>query len=155
MATPPPTETPAPLRSLTADEIASIERRLEYENIGKAWVRGLLATISNLRARNEALVKELGAPPPPIPMPPRAGEVLGTVVRLLPRDKEFTVAQVKARVAAVGVKATEKEVYNALGYLHRRKYLRRIGYGQYLVAVGTGTIVVLDDNDVPGFRNER
>ena len=61
MATPPPTETPAPLRSLTADEIASIERRLEYENIGKAWVRGLLATISNLRARNEALTAELEA----------------------------------------------------------------------------------------------
>ena len=58
MSTPPPTETPAPLRSLTADEIASIERRLEYENIGKAWVRGLLATISNLRARNEALEAE-------------------------------------------------------------------------------------------------
>ena len=58
MATPPPTDTPAPLRSLTADEIASIERRLEYENIGKAWVRGLLATISNLRARNEALTAE-------------------------------------------------------------------------------------------------
>ena len=58
MATPPPTETPAPLRSLTADEIASIERRLEYENIGKAWVRGLLATISTLRARNEALTAE-------------------------------------------------------------------------------------------------
>lgn len=112
-------------------------------------IKVLFSTLSP--AEQQALVKELGAPPPAIPMPPRAGEVLGTVVRLLPRDKEFTVAQVKARVAAVGVKATEKEVYNALGYLHRRKYLRRIGYGQYLVAVGTGTIVVLDDNDVPGF----
>ena len=56
MATPPPTETPAPLRSLTADEIASIERRLEYENIGKAWVRGLLATLAAANAR----IAELG-----------------------------------------------------------------------------------------------
>ncbi len=109
-------------------------------------MRSLLDTLSP--EQREWALRELSAASIPTP---RAGEVLGTIARLIPRDKQFTVAEVKARVAAEGVTATGKAIHNALGYLTRRKYLRRIGYGHYLVADGAGgTIVVVDDNDIPG-----
>jgi hypothetical protein len=64
---------------------------------------------------------------------PRAGEVLGTVVRLLPRKSEWTVEDIKHQIEAEGVKAGAKEVYNALGYLTRKGHVRRIGYGRYVI----------------------
>ena len=45
---------------------------------------------------------------------PRAGEVLGTVVRLLQRKSEWTVGDIKKDVAASGIEATAKEIYNAI-----------------------------------------
>jgi len=74
---------------------------------------------------------------------PRAGEVLGTVVRLMKGGSQLTVDTVKRGVASEGVEATSKEIYNALGYLTRKGHVKRIGYGRYVVD-GVG-IVTSDD----------
>jgi hypothetical protein len=62
---------------------------------------------------------------------PRAGEVLGTIIRLLPKKKDWSVAELKQQVDDRGVEATDKEIYNAIGYLARKGQMRRIGYGRY------------------------
>jgi hypothetical protein len=81
---------------------------------------------------------------------PKAGEVLGTIVRLLTRQKEWSVAEIKTQVDHQGVQATHKEIYNAVGYLARKGRVRRIGYGKYLV---DGTL--LDTADDFGLENAR
>lgn len=70
---------------------------------------------------------------------PRAGKVLDTVIRLLPREKAWTVGKVRQDVAAAGIEATAKEVYNAVGYLTRKGHVTRLGYGRYIVE-GVGMI---------------
>ena len=62
---------------------------------------------------------------------------------MLPSKSEWTVGEIKQDVAAAGIKATAKEIYNALGYLRRRGHVERRGYGRYTVA-GVG-IVTSDD----------
>ncbi|MBS0247396.1 MAG: hypothetical protein JSR61_12310 [Proteobacteria bacterium] len=64
---------------------------------------------------------------------PRAGEVLGTIIRLLPKQKAWSVAELKQHVDQAGVQATDKEIYNAVGYLTRKGRVRRVAYGRYLV----------------------
>lgn len=64
---------------------------------------------------------------------PRAGEVLGTIIRLLPRKEAWSMAELKQQVDGQGVEATDKEIYNAVGYLARKGRVRRVGYGRYLV----------------------
>lgn len=64
---------------------------------------------------------------------PRAGEVLGAIVKFLPRRQEWSVGEIKEQVAASGVRATDKEVYNSIGYLTRKRHIQRVGYGRYLV----------------------
>ena len=78
----------------------------------------------------------------PIPAP-RAGEVLGAIVRMLPRRHDWNVADVKRQVSEEGVQATTKAIYNALGYLTRKGHIRRVGYGRYVM--GGGGIVTSDD----------
>jgi hypothetical protein len=68
----------------------------------------------------------------PIPVP-QAGDVLGIVVQLLPRDRQWTVAELKQRVEQQGVPVAAKEIYNALGYLTRKRHIRRVGYGRYII----------------------
>lgn len=63
----------------------------------------------------------------------RAGEVLGAIVQLLPKRKDWTVAEIKQRIDEQGVSASPKEVYNAIGYLARRGRVVRVGYGRYIV----------------------
>jgi hypothetical protein len=81
---------------------------------------------------------ELTAALRPIPAP-RAGQVLATIVRLLPRKADWTVDDIKQEVASRGVEATPKEIYNSLGYLVRKGHVRRIGYGQYVID-GAGVV---------------
>jgi hypothetical protein len=64
---------------------------------------------------------------------PLAGEVLGKIVRWIPRDSAWTVDEAKQGISAQGVSASPKEVYNALAYLTRKGHVRRIGYGRYIV----------------------
>jgi hypothetical protein len=82
---------------------------------------------------------------------PRAGEVLGTIIRWMPREREWTVEEAK-RVVFERSSAHPKEVYNAIGYLVRTGRLKRVGYGRYwLDGVGLET---LDDLGLEPLRNE-
>ncbi len=64
---------------------------------------------------------------------PRAGEVLGAIVRLLPQRESWTVAELKQTIDQRGISATPREVYNAVSYLARKGHIRRVGYGRYLI----------------------
>lgn len=88
-------------------------------------IRALLDTLSP--AEQERVLRVIQ------PATPRAGEVLGTIVRLLPNKTDWTVSKVRQDVADAGIEATAKEVYNAVGYLARRGHVKRLGYGRYIV----------------------
>lgn len=63
----------------------------------------------------------------------RRGDVLGVIAHILPRQKDWTVGEIKQRVVEEhGLPASSKEIYNALGYLSRTGRLQRVGYGQYI-----------------------
>jgi hypothetical protein len=64
---------------------------------------------------------------------PRPGEVLNTVLRLVPRDRAVTIEEVKKSVEAKGIPATAKAIANALGYLTRKKKIIRIAHGRYMI----------------------
>ena len=104
-------------------------------------IRTLLSTLTP-EERQQVLRELSGAAPIPTP---RAGKVLSLVTRSLPRDKAFTVAEVKERVAGTDARVTEKEVYNAIGYLKRHRYLKRLGYGHYTFTDGEGRTVVVSE----------
>ena len=57
----------------------------------------------------------------------------GCFVRLLPRQQNWTIDDLKEEIASQGIAAAAKEVYNSLGYLVRKGHIRRVGYGRYLV----------------------
>jgi hypothetical protein len=69
---------------------------------------------------------------------PRAGEVLGTIVQFLPKRQTWTAEEIRDEVAAAGVEASSRDVFNAIGYLARKGHIQRVGYGQYRV---DGTVV--------------
>lgn len=84
---------------------------------------------------------------------PRAGEVLGTILRLVPRDRPFTIEDVKKSVEANGIQATAKAIYNSLGYLTRKHRITRIGHGRYMIE-GAGELTTLEELDAgPPTRN--
>lgn len=62
---------------------------------------------------------------------PREGRLLSAVVDLLPLRAQWSVAELKDAVRNHGVEASPKQLYNALGYLTRRRRVRRVGYGRY------------------------
>ncbi|ULO24237.1 hypothetical protein [Methylocystis sp. SB2] len=64
---------------------------------------------------------------------PKAGDVLNTIVRLLPKQRDWSVQAIKKEVEDRGIEASDKSIYNAIGYLTRKGRMRRIGYGQYIV----------------------
>jgi hypothetical protein len=113
-------------------------------------IKLLLSTLSHLE--QESVLREVTEEIRPIPAP-RAGEVLGAVVRLLPqRRTEWTVEEIKQGIAEQGVPASAKEVYNSLGYLTRKKRIRRVGYGRYLV--DGGLLETADDLGLEPARDE-
>lgn len=63
----------------------------------------------------------------------RSGDVLNSVVRFLPKRSQWTAKAIREEVAASGVQATSREVFNAIGYLIRKGRVKRMGSGQYLV----------------------
>lgn len=83
---------------------------------------------------------------------PRAGEILGKIIKLLPRQKNWTVEELKQQVAEEGIEAEPKEVYNAVSYLARKGHIRRIGYGRYVV--DGVEIVTAEDLGGPSSRHE-
>jgi hypothetical protein len=62
---------------------------------------------------------------------PNAGDVLSAVVAALPAEGEFDTSEI-----VEAVDAPRKEIYNALGYLTRRKRITRLAYGRYQVGAG-------------------
>jgi hypothetical protein len=68
----------------------------------------------------------------PIPVP-QAGDALGIVVQLIPRDRQWTVAELKRCVEEQNTPVTAKEIHNALGYLTRKRHIQRVGYGRYML----------------------
>lgn len=99
----------------------------------------------------ETLWRELTDIVKPIPAP-RAGEVLGAVVRLLPKQRDWTVEDLKKDVKDQGVDASPKELYNAIGYLVRKGRIQRVGYGRY--TVDGVEVVTSDDLGGANTRNE-
>ncbi len=112
-------------------------------------IKLLLSTLST--DEQEGILQEITEVIRPIPAP-RAGDVLGAVVRLLPRRSKWTVEEIKQEVASKGVDATPKEIYNSLGYLVRKGRVRRTGYGRYLVE--GAEYRTLDDLGLPPLRDE-
>jgi hypothetical protein len=93
-------------------------------------------------AQKELVLRKVIEKLRPIPVP-QAGDVLGIVVQLLPRDRQWTVSELKQNVEKQGVPVTAKEIHNALGYLTRKGHIRRLGYGKYII--GGIPVVTADD----------
>jgi|SRR5579872_2025448 len=91
-------------------------------------IRTLLAPLST--EEREKVLHALM--PRPVAMP-KAGEVLSFVARVFAEQKEATVSEVKEKLANAGVKAEPKEIYNAVGYLQRKRYVRQLSYGRYII----------------------
>lgn len=82
----------------------------------------------------------------------RSGKLLGTILKILPEQERWSVAEIKRRVDNEGIEAEQKQVFNAMQYLKRTGRLRRIAYGQYLV---DGAILqTLDEFGLPNTRHE-
>jgi hypothetical protein len=84
---------------------------------------------------------------------PRAGQVLGTILKLVPRDRAFTIDEVKKSIEAEGIQATVKAIYNALGYLTRKHKIHRIGHGRY--SIGGMPVVTSDELGGEPSREEK
>lgn len=61
---------------------------------------------------------------------PRYSNLPSVILSRLPIG-EWRTEDARKQVAATGVQATPKQVFNALGYLTRRGRVRRLGYGRY------------------------
>jgi formylmethanofuran dehydrogenase subunit E-like metal-binding protein len=120
-----------------------------FENAANA-IKSILAMLP--AAEQERVLREITNAIRPIPAP-RAGEVLGVIVRLLPRQQNWTTEDIKQEIASQGITATAREVYNSIGYLVRKGHIRRIGYGRYLV--GGGLLETADDLGGEPARDEQ
>ncbi|TGD94588.1 hypothetical protein [Methylobacterium nonmethylotrophicum] len=98
-----------------------------------SMVRGILSLLETLSpAEKQLVVRRVTDALRPI-RTPNAGDVLSVVVQLMPRTGTWTVDDLKKTIEKSGVEAKPKEIYNALGYLTRRKHIQRISYGRYMV----------------------
>jgi hypothetical protein len=101
--------------------------------LSEAIVSGIRTLVAGLPPQEqERVLREITEMLRPISAP-RAGDVLGTLVRLLPKRRDWTVADLKQVIGETGVEASPKEIYNAIGYLNRKGHIRRVGYGRYVV----------------------
>jgi hypothetical protein len=100
----------------------------------------------------ERVFRELAAIMRPIPAP-MAGEVLSTIIRLLPERRDWTVEDIKEKIAQSRIGASTKEIYNAISYLARRGHIVRVGYGRYVV--GGINIETADDLGGEPSRTEK
>lgn len=108
--------------------------------------RGVVDSIKALleilpQEERERAIRELTDAIRPFP-PARAEQVLGKILQF-PKDKVWTVEELRGKVAACGIEAKPKEIYNAVTYLAQRGHIRRVGYGRYVV---DGVEVVTPDD---------
>lgn len=96
-------------------------------------------------AKKEWVLRSVTEKLRPVPVP-QAGDVLGIVVQLLPRKGDWSIAELKKRIDDQAVPVTQKEIYNALGYLTRKGHIQRVGYGRYMI----GGIPVVTADEVGG-----
>ena len=68
--------------------------------------------------------------------PKKGGDVLGVVLKLIPKRGDWLIEDLKKKVLERTEYTKPKEIYNAVGYLARRGYIRRISYGRYLTEDG-------------------
>jgi hypothetical protein len=122
-------------------EIKSSEDSESSDTRTEAMVAAIITLIDGLSPSDrERVLQRLTERLRPIPVP-RAGGVLGVVVQLIPRDRDWTVKEIKQRAEEAGELMGEKALYNALGYLTRRQHIKRIGQGRYVIngmAIVTG-----------------
>lgn len=74
----------------------------------------------------------------------RAGDVLSTVVRVLPKQQIWTAQQIKDEVAAAGIKARSRDIFNAIGYLRRKGNIERVGQGEYRIPLSSRSFLMTD-----------
>jgi hypothetical protein len=93
-------------------------------------------------AQRELVLRKVTEKLRPISVP-QAGDVLGIVVQLIPHGRQWTIAELKQAVEKRGASIPSKEIYNAVGYLARKKHIQRLGYGRYMI--GGVPIVTADE----------
>jgi hypothetical protein len=89
----------------------------------------------------ERAIREISETIRPFPSP-RSEQVLGKILQF-PKDKAWTVEELRSKMAGCGIEAKPKEIYNAVSYLAQRGDIRRIGYGRYII---DGVEVVTPDD---------
>jgi hypothetical protein len=114
-----------------------------------AAIKTLIAGLP--RAEQERVLAEITKLVRPISAP-RAGDVLGAIVRLLPARRDWKVEDLKRSIDAQRIEATPKQLYNALGYLRRTGRITRVGYGRYVV--DGAELTTVDDLGLPSTRHE-
>jgi hypothetical protein len=83
--------------------------------------------------RNELVSQLLKVARPLIPAS-RAGDVLATVAKFLPKRQNWTAEQIRQEVSQAGITCSARDVFNAIGYLARKGLVERKGAGRYWVA---------------------
>lgn len=117
---------------MPANHVRDAAHRRAVDAVASAIVTLLKALSPQER---ESVLRQAAAKTRAVPVP-RAGNALSLVVQAIPRDREWTVAEIKA---SVGDGVTPKEVYNAIGYLTRKGHIRRVGPRRYEQAARTGS----------------
>lgn len=116
-----------------------------------SMARGILNLLETLTAaEKQEVVRRVTDALKPI-RTPNAGDVLNAVIHFMPRSGPWTVEDLRKRIESSGVDVKPKEVYNAIGYLTRRKHIQRISYGRYIV---DGIPIETAEDLGPDNRNE-
>lgn len=126
---------PLPKRNAFADTNPRIE----------GMVKAIFALVDGFALTNrerELVLRQVSEKLRPIPVP-RAGDALSAVVQLIPRNRDWTVKELKSKVEWNGSSISDKELYNAIGYLTRKHHIQRVGPGRYIV---NGIVVTSTDN---------
>src|ERR1043165_8514179 len=91
------------------------------EAVAESVVAAFNGLLSKLSSEQQNLVRSKIGVPVANSDAPRAGQVLGRILQFVPRDRPFTVKEVKQKIEQDGIQATAKAIYNAIGYLTRKK----------------------------------
>jgi len=119
-------------RKLGPDAPDSVQNAPE-DAIAEGVVAAIKTLLSSLPPEQQKRARDQIFRAFPPENPPRAGQVLGTILKLVPRDRPFTIEEVKKSVESEGIQATAKAIYNALGYLLKKERIVRVGHGRYMV----------------------